>query len=47
MNDCSDLNIYDRDELNAAFENIDSLFDTREVGMKVPKAGGRFRDVPS
>ncbi len=41
------MNIYERDALNAAFENIDSLVDTREVGMKMTNSGSRFGYVPS
>ncbi len=44
MNDDSDLNDYERDALNAAFENIDSFVDKREVGLNMTIAHGGFVD---
>ncbi len=54
MLDHSNLNNYERDEFNAAFDNTDSLVDTGEVGTKMSTVcgffgewGGCFRDGPS
>ncbi len=47
MNDDSDLNDYERDALNAAYENIDSLVDKREVGLNMTIARGCFVDALS
>ncbi len=47
MNDDSDLNDYERDALNAAFENIDSLVDKREVGLNTTIPHDCFVDALS
>ena len=47
MSDYSDLNDYERDALNAAFEKIDSLDDKREVGLNTTIGHDRCVDHSS